>query len=261
MIKTIKKVLLSSLSILGISFLFWILFLSNPKWSYAKETKFDFVTVYHNQNLEPETQQVINGALNIIKSSELFTEDVAIQLCFNDDQLYPYLFPFVGGPTAYAFFDKTVFKNCTPKFKENVAEFQWAINNNELRKFNLTWLIAHEFTHNLQYFSDPNYYLTSTLGQINWKLEGYAEYIAREFKQDGQLKAKIEYFLVEEKKEQVGLPVIDLADGTKQIFAYYKYALVVQYLIEIKNLDFHQICELEIDLEDVYSEMIDWSKK
>jgi len=260
MIKTLKKIILSSLSILGISFLFWLLFLSNPKWSYAKETQFDFITIYHNKNLEPETQQVINGAINIIKTSELFREDVAIQLCFNDDKIYPYLFPFVGGPTAYAFFDKTVFKNCTPKFKENVAEAQWAINNYELRKFNLTWLLAHEFTHNLQYFSDPNYYLTSTLGQINWKLEGYAEYIAREFKQDGQLKVRIERFLLEEKKEHVGLPVFEIADGTKQIYAYFKYALVIQYLIEVKGLDFAQICALEEDLDKLYGEMIEWNK-
>ncbi len=261
MLKTLKKIILSSLSILGISFIFWLLFLSNPKWSYANETKFDYVTVYHNKNLEPETQKVIKNAISIIKTSNLFTEAVDIQLCLNDDKIYPHLFPFVGGPTAYAFFDKTVFKNCTPKFKENVAEAQWAINNYELRKFNLTWLIAHEFTHNLQYFSDPQYYLTSTMGQINWKLEGYAEYIAREFKQDGQLKARIEQFLIEEKKEHTGLPVFEIADGTKQIYAYFKYALVIQYLMDVKGLDFKQVCTLEAGIDELYEEMLEWKEK
>ncbi len=149
MLKIIKRVTLSLLSILGISLLIWTVFLLNPNLSYANETEFDNVTVFHNQNLEEQTETVIENALQIIKQSALFDEEVSIQLCLNDDKVYPNLHPFVGHPLAYAIFNKTIIKNCTPKFDENLAEAQWAINDNELRKFDLTYLLAHEFTHNL----------------------------------------------------------------------------------------------------------------
>lgn len=261
MIKVIKKVVISSVSILGISFLVWTLFLLNPAWSYANKTQFEFIEVYHNKDLEEQTEEVIKQAITIIKHSDLFNEDVSIQLCLNDDVLYPHLNPLAGAPLAYATLNKTVIKNCTPKFRENIAEAQWAVNNNELRKFKLTWLLAHEFTHNLQFQANLKYVLQTTLGKINWKLEGHAEYISREFKKDGALKNKIEQYLIEQQKEHKGLAVFELEDGTKQILSYYKYALVIQYLIEEKTMNFHQICELEVPLEEVYSEMLEWSKK
>lgn len=259
MLKTIKKVILSCLSVLSLSVLFWVILSLNPSLSYANQTQFDFVTVYHDQALEQETELVINSAINIIKKSALFKEETLIELCINDNKVYPNLHPFYGQPLGYAMLDKTVLKNCKVSFKNNVAETQWAINNHELRKFDLTWLLAHEFTHNLQNRTDFSYVFKSTLGHINWKLEGHAEYIARAFKQDGALKNKIAFFLVEDSKEKAALPVFELADGTKQIFSYYKYALIVQYLMEEKGLNYKELCELEVDMEDVYKEMIEWS--
>lgn len=259
MIKTIKRIFLSCLSILGISFLIWIVFLLNPSFSYAKKTEFDVVTVYHNQVLEEETELVIKNAMTIIKQSAIYDESLKIQFCLNDDEIYPNLFPFAGA-TAYAFFDKTVMYASSPNFKENYTEFRWEINNNELRKYNLTNLLAHEFMHNLQHNYDSNYYVTSTLGNINWILEGHAEYTARSFKNDGRLKAKVAIYLSEENKDHSGVPVIILEDNTIQNLSYYKYALIIQYLMEEKNLEFNQICELEMGLDVLYKELIEWSR-
>jgi len=261
MIKTLKRIFISIFSILGISLGFWILFLLNPCLSYAHETHFDFVTVYHNQDLEEQTELVLNDAIAIIRQSTLFNENTHIQLCLNDDQIYPYLHPLVGNATAFARFNKAVLKNCTAKFDENASEFQWEVNNYEFRKFNLTWLLAHEFTHNLQYQFDVNYVIKSTLGKPNWKLEGHAEYIARGFKNDGLLKEKIDKYLFESQQEQTGLPVFELEDKTKQILPYYKYALVIQFLMEEKGLDYYQVCKLDTDLNILFAEMIDWKKR
>lgn len=261
MIKTIKKIILSSLSILGISFLIWTLFLLNPSWSYAHKTQFDFVDVYHNTPLDANTEHILQAAIQRIKQSDLFNNATAIQLCMNDDSVYPSLQPWLGGPLAYATLNKTTMKNCTLNFNANEATTQWAVNNHEFRRFDLTWLLAHEFTHNLQFQVNTKYVITSTLGTINWKLEGHAEYISRGYKQDGQLKQKIKKHLLVEQKEHIGVPVFELADGTKQSISYFKYALVVQYLMEEKGLNFFQVCELETSFEDLYKEMIEWSQK
>lgn len=258
MIKTLKKVILGSLSILGISFFVWILLLLNPSLSYANKTQVDFISIYHNQALRTGTEAVIRDAIDLLKKSDLFNEEVSIQFCLNDDKLYPNLHPFAGQPLAYAFLNKTIAKNCKLNFDENTAETQWAINEGEVRKFNLTWLLAHEFTHNLQYQADGNYVIRSTMGNLNWKLEGHAEYIARSFKEDGRLKAKIDKYLEEEQREHKGLPVFELEDGTQQILSYYKYALAIQYLMEEKGLDFSQVCESEIGLDELFEEMVTW---
>ncbi len=258
MIKIIKKVILGSLSILSLGLLVWTCLLLNPSWSYANKTQVDFISIYHNQSLEAETEDIIQNAVDLLKKSDLFNDQLSIQFCLNDDKLYPNLHPFAGQPLAYAFLNKTIAKNCRFNFGANTAETQWAVNQDEVRKFNLTWLLAHEFTHNLQYQAKRNYVIRSTMGSLNWKLEGHAEYIAREFKGDGLLKTKIDRFLVEEQKEFKGLPVFELADGTQQILSYYKYALAIQYLMEEKGLDFNQVCEYETDLDVLFDEMISW---
>ena len=259
MIKAVKKIVLSLVSVLGISSLIWTVFLLHPNLSYANKTQFDNITIYHNQELEEGTEGIVKNAMKIIRRSDIYDENLKIQLCLNDDKIYPNLYPFAGG-TAYAFWNKAVMYASKPSFKHNAAEFKWEINNYELRKYNLTTLLAHEFMHTVQHHFNSRYYNTSTLGSLNWKLEGHAEYIAREFKNDGLLKSKIALFLSEENKDHVGVPVFNLEDGTIQNLSYFKYSLVTQYLMEIKEMNFDQICELTLSFDQLYSEMIEWSE-
>jgi len=260
-IKTIKKVVLSAFSILGISLLVWTFILLNPHVAYSNETQVDIVTIYHNQPLENGTKEVIEDAIAIIKKSPLFNDDIALELCLNDGSYYPGINPLTGKPLAYAMLSTTVLYNCTPKFDKNIAESQWAINNYELRKFDLTYLIAHEFMHNLQFNTNFKYVVSKTLGTIFWKFEGHADYVARQYQNDGKLKERINTFLDEEMKEHVGLPVFKLEDGTEQILSYFKYSLVIQYLMEQEKLSYLDICKDERTLEEVYGTMIEWSKK
>ena len=257
MFKTLKRILIGSLSILGISTLVWIVLLANPTLSYAHKTQFDQVTVYHNDVLEPETEIIIKNAMNLIKASAIYDPKLNIQLCLNDDKVYPNLHPTPGG-SAYAFFNKTVIYASEPNFQQNTTEFSWAVNNYELRKFNLTELLAHEFTHNLQYNADPKFQIKNSIGQIFWIFEGHADYVARGFKNDGKLNEKIEQYLIEKDKAHVGVPVFKLDDGTIQNLSYFKYALVYQYLAEVKNLSYEEICQLDHDLEVHYAEMVAW---
>jgi len=63
---------------------------------------------------------------------------------------------------------------------------------------------------------------------MNWKFEGDADYVARQNKNDGLLRKK---------------------DETKQIFSNCKYAIVDQYLSDVKNLDYEQFCVLDTPLD------------
>ncbi len=259
MIKTLKRIILSSLSILGISFVVWLVFLLNPNISYAHQTQFDNVTVYHNQALDEEVEVILSNAINIVKSSDIYDEDLNIQFCLNDDKYYPKLFPFAGA-TAYAFFNKTVMYASEPNFKENYTEFVWEVNDYEVRRYHLTHLLAHEFMHNYQHNFDAKYQITSTIGKINWKLEGHAEYISREYKNDGLLKDRVALHLQKVNEDHKGIPVLRLEDGTIQNLPYFKYSLVIQYLMEEKGLSYKQVCALDRSLDELYDEVIEWSE-
>lgn len=266
MYKTIKRVVLGSLSILGLSCTVWIMLMLNPSIVYSNSTIIENITVYHNSELQNEAEQVIKNALDILNASEIYDDEIEISFCMNDGSIYPNLHPTSSG-TAYTFLTKSVMYASTPDFKKNTAEFKWELNNYELRKYNLTVLIAHEFMHAVQYKYNSRYYLSSTISftphqvNLNWKLEGHADYIARQFKNDGNLIGKIEKYQTEGDKEHIGVPVFELFDGTIQNLSYYKYAIVIQYLMEVKELDFDDIINLETTFNDIYEEMIEWSRR
>lgn len=260
MLKTIKKVLLGSISILLLSFLTWTTLLLNPSWSYAHETNVEFVTIHHNSALDEEAKTVVKEAIEIIKKSTIYTPDVKLDLCLNDDEFYKNIHPLYGKCLGYAVTNKVIIKNCKVNFKEDLAQTQWEENNREHRKFKLTWLIAHELMHTLQYLDSPNFFYKSPW-KIHWQLEGHADYIAREFQNDGQLKNKIDFFEKEKLKDHIGYPVFKREDGTCQILSYFKYSLVVQYLIEEKNLSFDQLLKVEDSLDELYEELLAWRNK
>ncbi len=257
MFKIIKKVLLGSVSILIISVMTWTIILLNPSWSYAHETQIDFVTIHHNSELGEEATVVVKEAIDLIKRSPIYTKETKIDLCLNDDDFYKNIHPLYGKCLGYAVMDKTIIKNCSLDFKENLAHTKWEENNFEARKFKLSYLFAHEFTHNLQFLDSPGFFFKSPWA-INWKLEGHADYTARGFQNDGLLKNKIDIYEEEKTKQHNGYPVLKLKDGTSQILSYYKYALVIQYLMEVKKLNFKQILESDLLLDNVYDEMIEW---
>lgn len=259
-IKFIKRIVLSSLSVLGIGFSFWMIMFLNPELVYAKSHRVENVTIHYNHDLEAGTEEVIKNALEIIRTSTLFDENIEIELCLNDDTFYPKLHPLAGG-IAYTIFNKAILNDCRPKFDENIAENRWRINDFQLRKSDLTWLLAHEFNHVLQWDKHTSWVLKNTLGKISWKLEGHSEYISRKFKDDGLLKEKIDFLMLEFAKEHVGIPVFELEDGTIQNLAYFKYGLVFQYLTEQENLSFAQVLDDQRTLTEVYAAMLTWKAK
>jgi len=256
--KKIKKVLIGIFSIFGLNVIIYLSLVFSPGMLYGNATQVDFVRIYHDQALEEQTEQVVKDAIEILKKSDLYHADIAINLCLNDGSIYPKLMGNIVGGTAFALSNITTINHSRAKFNENVAEFQWEINKNELRQFNLTKLIAHEFTHNLQYDAYAGWVVKNAFGRINWKLEGHAEYVAREYKKDGLLKEKIDFLLAETKRPHTGIPVFKLEDGTIQNFDYYKYAVVVQYLLEVEKLEIKEVLDDGRTLDQVYKKMIDW---
>ncbi|MEM6380339.1 MAG: collagenase, partial [Bacteroidota bacterium] len=215
------------------------------------------VTIHHNQEFDPATESILQAAVEIIKSSELYTADFKVDLCMNDGSRFPNFHPFAGG-LAYAFGDKAVFYNAVPNFSQNTAQNKSLPADRLGEKANLTWLLAHEFTHNLQFSWD----LLFPMKYEFWQQEGYAEYISRQWKNDGLLLEKIQILLQEEAKPHEEFPAVFFnKDGTTQLLSYYKYGLMIQYLFEEEGMDFEKLKEEERSFEEIYRLMLEWSRK
>lgn len=256
--KIIRRVFIIIFSVIGAVCLLWIVLLFYPGLSYTNQTQIGQVTVFHNKELPSGIGDVIKKAVEIIKESDLYDKDLNIQLCLNDDRIYPNLYPIQETP-AYAIVNKTILKKGDFKFNENLVEIYWE-QNNFLQVHDLTWLLAHEFTHTLQNNANLSYVWRTTFNEINWKLEGHADYIAKKFKNNGSLKGKIDDYLKKCINGEDWVIIVTNKDGSKQSHSYYKYSLMVQYLMEIKNMNYYELCESNIDKNQIYSEMIEWAE-
>lgn len=258
MFKKIKKILLGSLSILLISTISFAVVLINPEISYANKTSIGQVDIHHDAPLQENTLQIVSDAIDILKKSKLYKEEYHFDLCLNDGSNYPNLHPLIKGQDAigYAFLNKAVFFKTTPNFKTNRSISQWEVNDYETRYFDIKQLIAHELTHCLQ--NKDNFWIQLKAGF--WKLEGHAEYISKEWQGDELLKEKLINYLEEEKKEKTGIPILEFEDGTMQSMHYHKYALVCQYMMDIEGMDYHAFMDDTRSLEQMYDELLQWSK-
>ena len=215
MLGRIKRLLKWGIALIILLFSLYVIFLLNPSLSYTHQTNFGQVTVYHNQPLEKATHKILSDALDIIRTSNLYDSTIHIQLCLNDDAYYPKLHPLSNG-IAYSFLNKSIINYSTPNFSKNISAYSWEINDYEERHVNLIWLLAHEFTHNLQF----NWKWWFQLESEFWQQEGYAEYISRKWKNDGQLLDKINVLLKENAKSHKGIPTFLMEDSTIQLLSY-----------------------------------------
>ncbi|MBS2212722.1 collagenase [Carboxylicivirga mesophila] len=253
------KFIVTLISLLVVFFATYAILFFNPSLSYSNKTQLGQVTIYHNLELEEKTSDIINAAIELTKSSELYDESMPIKLCFNDDNIYPHLYPMDSTP-AFALSNAVILKKGDYQFNKNLVVVYYE-ENDFYQHLDLTWLLAHEFTHSLQFNADLDYMKKTTRGKINWKVEGYAEYISRNYKGDGRLKEKIDDYLVKSKNGQDPVKIIVDNDGTKQVHSYNKYGLMVQYLMEVKDMDYFKICEFEISRDQVFLEMMEWRNK
>jgi len=245
-----KKLSLGLLSFLLMSSLVWGVLLFNPQVMYSKSTVIDQVTVYHHDALDPAAADVIRNAIDIVKRSPLYKADEHLNLCINDQKRYKELWIYKGG-IAYSFLNKAVLYWGIPDWKENVARYDYS-NGTERRKVDLTWLIAHEFAHNMQYAQDPWFPLSTDF----WKSEGDAEYVSRQWADDGRLQEKLAIYLEEESRAEGDYPIIIAEDGTNQGVFYYKCALMVQYLYEVEGLSFAELKNEQRSMDEIWSELL-----
>ncbi|MEM6806956.1 MAG: collagenase [Bacteroidota bacterium] len=254
MLRNLKKITISLGSILGLGMLFWIILLMNPSLSYAHQTKLGKVDVYHEQALPAGSEALIAQAYEILKTSEIFSKEAQIQLCLNDGSNFPHRFPLRGG-VAYSYWNKAIIYKSNPDFIRNRAFYEWEENQGAKRSWDLVELLAHEFTHTLQSYHNR----LSPLEDAIWKIEGYAEYISRSQRKElRDLKENLRRLRDAQKQASTAIPWINFQDGSGVPQSYFRYRLLIQYLLEEKGLSYLEILDMNLSDNEVEEEIISY---
>lgn len=245
--KWLLRLTLSGLFLLALL----VSFILYPSLLYAHKTTAGNCCVYHNSDLDRNVIIRLAEAAVIIKSTELYDDNLKYDICLNDGSWYPSLMKMIfNEPIGTTFYNKIVFWG-TINFKDNyglVSDHKW----------NMTQLIAHLETHCLQ-FNKLGFWKSNPIaGYPDWKWEGYAEYVARKYVNNNHLAENIDRLVQAEKSGHTDW--ISFSDGTGASVTFYKRWLLVQFCSDIKKMDFEQLLKDTTSEEVVRKEMMIWYK-
>ena len=222
-----------------------------PSLLYANKTALGSFTVYHDQALDKDLKLRLDNATEILKSSELYDSSIKFDICMNDGSLYPSLLQiFLGKAFALGFTSNKIVLCGDVNIKENYVE----VNG---YKWNLTQLLAHEETHCIVFHKIGLWKSNPVANHPLWKWEGYPEYIARRNSDKPGLTENIKLLHEEIKKDKDEWSII-LSDNTISPTDYFKYKLLVQYCMEIKNMSYADLLKDTTSEETVHEEMMGW---
>ncbi|MEL6676758.1 MAG: hypothetical protein AAFR61_31400 [Bacteroidota bacterium] len=219
----------------------------NPGWAYAHQTQIGQCRVFHQESLPAGFEDRLLDALAIIRQSPLYEQDYLIKLCLEDGASYPDLVrKFVGSPRGVSY------GNVALIFREfHVAENYSLLNG---KQWNFTELLAHELTHCLQ----ANKFGIPMLRKPTWKIEGYAEYVARRAVHTSNLRQNYQKWLA---AKSAGLTQWDMVflEGEMGVgIDYFHYMLGVQFYLEVKEIPYIELMEKDELGKNWQEELADW---
>lgn len=255
--KTIKRILASSLLIMLVTTSGLVTIIFFPEPLFANNFKHGQFNVYSNDKIDNDIKVILNNAVNLIKSSELYdkTYTFDIFLSYNsffnkfDDRVLGH------GPSARAT-DNNIIIKVAVDIKRNLF-FPTFYQKCE---GNLTILLAHEMIHCLQENKYGKLKFNPFRHPELWKLEGYPEYISRRTKllsSDYSLVNEIERYIDLESKSTDFWMAIE-ESGCKAPKDYYKSRLLTEYLMDFKHFSYDKILADTILEDSIYVEMINW---
>lgn len=233
--KGIKKIIGFIIGI-GITY---ILILIYPNLLFAKSYEYRNFRIYSDRPITSEIEFVIDDAIQRLQHSELYEESqnkFKLYLC-NDHWRFKLLTrnESAGGVVNFLFSPNIFLRENDLKANQIIPPKSW---KNPLADRPLSYFIAHEAVHSLQWKSDRLLILKAPAEII----EGYAEYIAKSTTNDLDK-------LLQDYKDKKGS--MNPKNGL-----YDKYNLYIGYLIEQKKYDLERIIKEQPSIEVTLKEMI-----
>lgn len=253
--KTTKKTFFAITFMLLVSAIFLAGLFLLPQNLFANRLDYNSFRIYSNKPIDSKLTLILDNALNIVKKSELFDRTYQYDIFIANNSLYNYLDSRILGPAMSRSIDNNI-----------ILKVGLDIENNKLiglhNSRNLTHTIAHEMIHCLQVNKYGKLKFNPLHHPEMWKLEGYPEYIAMQdylTSEKYSLKDEVKKLQAFENTSNNGW--YETEKGQFDPVVYFRGRLMMEYLTDIKGLNYDQILNKKITAGNVYDNMIKWAEK
>lgn len=240
----VKKILFNLATILTFCFGLLVLFMLNPSLSYAHQTTYKNITIYHNQPLSPTWESIIDTSLAAIEETALYHKNLKIDLCLNDGSNYPNVIKSILGNDVFR-----AFANKVVDLSEATNEYNRIQAWDE--KLKTTQFLTHALIHNLQ-FKYHGLWDANPLGQHpNWKWEGYVEYETL-----GRSRT-LESIWEAVNNDKDDFEWIELGHEERTLKRHVRYLAITKYCFDVLKMDYSTFMKDKRTEDELFKELIE----
>jgi hypothetical protein len=227
-----------------------VILLLNPTLLYAHRTATPHYNIYHNHPLDPALLPRLEQARALGQQSNWFDSTLRLNICLNDGSPYPGLVEKVFGPAFGWSIDRNVVLMGKANSRANYVSFHGY-------KWNFVQLLAHEAVHCYQLHRLGIWRVNPVIHYPTWKMEGYAEYVARRGTNYPALRQQIQQLNQAEKATPHGWG-ITLSDSTHASREYANYLILNAYCLDVKKMTYQQLIADTTSEQTVHRQMVSW---
>ena len=253
--RLIKKVVAGALLFTAVFISGLVTLIFYPQSLFAHQFEYKQFKVYHNGDsvVHSETFKVIlDNAYDLIIKSELHNPRYEFKVFLAYDNIFNKIEGLQGGDVIA----RATAGNIAIKVKPDITD---NIIRTENSRVNLIEALAHEMVHTLQADRYGLYNFSPLKHPPMWKLEGYPEYVARNktiTSSDYRLSDEVRRFISTDKNTREH--AFEIVKGHYAPTYYFKGRIMVEYLMDVKGMTYHEILKDGRTEDDIFVEMVEW---
>jgi len=210
-------------------FVTYLLTICYPQYLFAHEVTYKNFKVYSREPFDERIYKVLDDAEASLSKANIYDREISRRLFLTNSYG---MYAFLSSKALRSFANSVPFIDNILINKSDVGEDLVFLNRPEHNKRSLSGVIAHEVTH---------LFIRKKVGTFRaflmptWKNEGYCEYVAGD--------STITY------EEGVKLWKENPNDDSK--YRYFKYHMMVRYLLETERLSIEDVLHKDFDMRDL----------
>jgi hypothetical protein len=215
--------------VVSATFLAYLVTIYCPQYLFGHEITYQKFRVYSQAPIDPHIDKVLDDAERRLASSTIYNGGVRRRVFLTSNHV---MYAFLSNKAYASFANSVPFVDNMIINKSDVAKNLVFLNRPQHNRRSLSGVIAHEVTH---------LFIRKKVGTLRasrlpvWKNEGYCEYIAR----DSTITDD----------EGVKLWRENPRDDSK--YRYFKYHMMIKYLLETEKLSIEDIFKRDFDTENL----------
>jgi len=210
-------------------FVAYLLTICFPQYLFAHEVTYQNFKIYSKESFDGRIYRVLDDAEARLTKSTIYDREISRRVFLTDSHG---MYAFLSNKAFRSFANSVPLINNILINKSDVADDLVFLNRPQHNKRSLSGVIAHEVAH---LFIRKKVGVARASLMPTWKNEGYCEYIAGD--------STITY------EEGVQLWKENPNDDSK--YKYFKYHMMVKYLLETEKLSIKDVFNRDFDIRDL----------